>query len=116
VEDPKWTARYHADDPAVKAFGGKIRIIMKDGRVIEDEMAVANAHSLGATPWKRPDYVRKFRTLTDGILTDAEGERFLDVVQRLPGVSAAELAGLTIALPADKLAAGATGGIFDWRT
>jgi len=115
IEDPRWTARYHADDPAVKAFGGRIRIVMKDGRVIEDEMAVANAHSLGATPWRRPDYLRKFRTLTDGILTSAEADRFLDVVQRLPGLSAAELDGLTIALPADRLAAGATGGIFDWR-
>ena len=54
VEVPKWTVRYHADDPAVKAFGGRIIITMKDGTVIADELAVANAHSLGATPWGGP--------------------------------------------------------------
>ena len=57
---------------------------MKNGRVIADELAVANAHSLGATPWQSADYVRKFRTLTDGILDAAEAERFLQVAARLP--------------------------------
>ena len=52
--------------------------------MIADELAVANAHTLGATPWQRADYVRKFRTLTEGVLDDAEAERFLDVAQRLP--------------------------------
>jgi len=73
LEDPRWTERYHADDPAMKAFGGRIEIRMKDGTVIADEMAVANAHSLGATPWKRADYIRKFETLTDGLL-DPRGD------------------------------------------
>ncbi len=41
VEDPEWTERYHSEDPAVKAFGGRIIIRMKDGREIADEMAVA---------------------------------------------------------------------------
>jgi 2-methylcitrate dehydratase len=109
VETPQWTARYHATDPAVKAFGGRIEIHMKDGTVIADEMAVANAHTLGATPWRRPDYVRKFRTLTEGLLDPAEAERFLDIAQRLPSLSAAELSGLTIALPPGKLAVGKTG-------
>ncbi|HEX3983101.1 MAG TPA: MmgE/PrpD family protein, partial [Acidisoma sp.] len=33
VEDPAWTRRYHAEDPTVKAFGGRIEITMKDGSV-----------------------------------------------------------------------------------
>lgn len=112
VEDPKWTARYHAEDPAVKAFGGRIEIRLRDGAVIADELAVANAHSLGATPWRRPDYIRKFRTLTEGILDPAEAERFLEVAQRLPQLRAEELAGLTIALPKGALTSASKKGIF----
>jgi 2-methylcitrate dehydratase len=109
VEDPKWTERYHATDAAVKAFGGRVVITLQDGTVIADELAVANAHTLGATPWQRADYLRKFRILTEGILDNAEAERFLDVAQRLPSLRSDELAGLTIALPPGALLTGATG-------
>jgi 2-methylcitrate dehydratase len=109
LEDPRWTERYHAADPAVKAFGGRVVITLSDGTVIEDELAVANAHTLGATPWKRPDYIRKFRTLTEGVLDAAEVERFLATVERLPQLTAEELFGLNIALPAGKLAEGKPG-------
>ena len=109
VEDPAWTERYHTADPARKAFGGRVVIRMRDGRVIEDEMAVANAHPLGATPWRRADYVRKFRTLTEGVLAGGEAERFLGVVERLETLRADELAGLNIALPDGALAAAADG-------
>ena len=109
VEDPKWTERYHARDPNALAFGGRIELRMKDGSVVADELAVANAHTLGATPWKREDYVRKFRTLTESILDPAEAERFLGTAQRLPQLSSAELQGLTIQMPEGKLAAGKPG-------
>jgi 2-methylcitrate dehydratase len=115
VEDPEWTARYHAEDPAVKAFGGRIEITMKDGRVIADEMAVANAHSLGATPWQRPDYVGKFRTLTEGILEPSEVMRFLQAAESLAMLRAGELAELTIALPAGSLERGGAAGIFGFK-
>ena len=82
---------------------------MKDGTTITDELAVANAHTLGATPWQRADYIRKFRTLTEGLLERAEGERFLDVAQRLPSLTPAELMGLTIELPPGQLAQGRRG-------
>ena len=109
VEDPRWTERYHATDPAVKAFGGRVLITMTDGRVIADEMAVANAHTLGATPWQRANYIGKFRMLTEGLLDHAEAERFLDVAQRLPSLRAEEVAGLNIAMPAGSLSVGARG-------
>jgi 2-methylcitrate dehydratase len=109
VEEPEWTRRYHAEDPAEKAFGGRVAIRLRDGRVIEDELAVANAHTLGATPWQRADYVRKFRTLTEGVLDAAEAARFLGIVERLEVLCADELAGLTIALPEGALATGAPG-------
>jgi 2-methylcitrate dehydratase len=109
TEDHAWTARYHSIDPNVKAFGGKIIITLKDGTVIADEMAVANAHTLGATPWQRADYIRKFRTLTEGLIEPAEAERFLECAQRLPSLSPAGLAGLTIALPNGQLSTGKPG-------
>ncbi|GIT81801.1 2-methylcitrate dehydratase [Leifsonia sp. LS1] len=96
TEDPEWTRRYHSTDPAEKAFGGRVEIRLVDGRVITDEIAVADAHPLGARPFARADYVAKFRTLADGILEAAEIERFLSVAERLPHLTAAELAGLTI--------------------
>ncbi len=57
AEDPAWTRRYHSTDPAEKAFGARVEIIMRDGSRIVDEMAVANAHPLGAKPFARDDYV-----------------------------------------------------------
>jgi 2-methylcitrate dehydratase len=111
VEDKRWTARYHTSDPALKAFGGRIVITLTDGTVIADEMAVANAHTLGATPWQRADYVRKFRTLTDGVVPVAEADRFLAAVDRLESLSAADLFELTLTLPPGALA-GAAAGLF----
>ncbi len=109
VEDPRWTARYHADDPSVKAFGGRIVITLQSGQVIADELAVAHAHTLGATPWSRPDYLRKFRILTEGILAASEVERFLEVVQRLPTLPAEALSQLNVAMPDGRLTVGAAG-------
>ena len=84
VEDPEWTRRYHSDDPAKKALGAKAVITMADGTVIEDELAVADAHPLGARPFARENYIEKFRTLAQGIVIDSEQERFLHAVQSLP--------------------------------
>ncbi len=109
VEEPKWTERYHSVDPAIKAFGGRVVITLKNGQVIADELAVANAHTLGATPWARADYVRKFKILTEDLLDPAESARFLDIVQRLPSLTAAELPQLNVALPASDLTRGKPG-------
>ncbi|MBA2695644.1 MAG: MmgE/PrpD family protein, partial [Actinobacteria bacterium] len=95
VEDPEWTRRYHAVDPAETAFGGRVEIEMADGTRLTDQIAVADAHPLGARPFARAQYVHKFRTLADGVLQPREVERFLDVVQRLPELGASELGGLT---------------------
>jgi 2-methylcitrate dehydratase len=103
VEDQEWTRRYHSSDPQEKAFGGRVEIRFKDGSSIQDEMAVANAHSLGAKPWTRPDYIRKFETLTKGIITHEEGERFLSVVQNIMDLEANDLLQLNVQLPAETL-------------
>ncbi|MEM8539850.1 MAG: MmgE/PrpD family protein [Pseudomonadota bacterium] len=91
IEDPEWTRRYHSHDPAEKAFGARVVVTMEDGTVHEDSMAVANAHPLGARPFGRAEYIQKFRTLTDDILEPLESERFLELVQRLPDLSAEEV-------------------------
>ncbi len=108
-EDPEWTRRYHATDPREKAFGGRVEITLDDGTVISAEKAVANAHPLGARPFTRPDYVRKFRTLTEGLLAPREAERFLAAAEALPGLGAGELWQLNLVLPAGALAEGARG-------
>ena len=63
-EDPEWTRRYHSRDANEKAFGARVEIRFKNGETLVDEMAVANAHSLGAHPFERKDYIGKFETLT----------------------------------------------------
>jgi 2-methylcitrate dehydratase len=99
-EDPEWTRRYHSPDPAEKAFGGRVEIDLADGSRIVEEIAVADAHPLGARPFARGDYVRKLTTLADGVLAPAEVDRFLDTAVRLPQLGPEELAGLTTtALP-----------------
>ena len=115
VEDPAWTARYHSRDPQEKAFGGRVVVTMRDGAVIEDELAVADANPLGARPFSRPDYVNKFRTLSDGIIPPAEQDRFIATVERLVELSPEELDGLTFTVDAAKLGPKPATGVFDWK-
>ncbi|MEC3954525.1 MmgE/PrpD family protein [Nocardia sp. CDC153] len=95
VEDPEWTRRYHSTDPADKAFGCRAEVALRSGEVITDELAVADAHPLGARPFGRRQYIEKFRTLTEGILDLDEQDRFLDAAQRTPELRAGELDRLT---------------------
>lgn len=106
AEDAEWTRRYHSDNPDEKAFGGRAEITLVDGTVIVDEIAVADAHPLGARPFARADYLRKFRLLAEPVLDAAEIERFLALVQRLPELRADEVRMLNI-VAADDVAAAA---------
>ncbi|MGB3413697.1 MAG: MmgE/PrpD family protein, partial [Microbacteriaceae bacterium] len=96
LEDPEWTRRYLSEDPAEKAFGGRIVITLNDGTEIVDEIAVADAHPLGAHPFTREQYVQKFRTLAAGVLEPVEIERFLGLAERLPELNASEIRELNI--------------------
>ncbi len=108
-EDAEWTRRYHSSDPSEKAFGGRVEIRLTNGGTVTDEIAVADAHPLGARPFTRDQYVDKFRTLAEGAIADAEVERFLETAQRLRELAPAELGGLNLRadLPHD-----GRGGIF----
>ncbi|MCU1446946.1 MmgE/PrpD family protein [Cryobacterium sp.] len=95
-EDAEWTRRYHSTDPAEKAFGGRVEIVLADGSTLVDELAVADAHPLGARPFVRSDYVDKFRLLAADVLAPGEVDRFLDLAQRLPELSSTDLGALTL--------------------
>jgi len=113
AEDEEWTRRYHSEDPNEKAFGGRVEITFADGGKIVEEIAVADAHPLGARPFAREDYIRKFRMLAEPVLEPEEIERFLALAQRLPELSAEEVQQLTIvAKPGVLAAAPAPKGLF----
>lgn len=96
VEDSEWTRRYHSSDPAEQSFGGRAVLTLRDGSLLEAEIAVADAHPLGAHTFSRPEYVNKFQRLSAGVLTDVEVQRFLQLAQHLPELGADELRGLVI--------------------
>ena len=95
-EDPRWTKKYHNPDPNKKCFGGKVIIKMKNGKSISDEISVADAHPAGSRPFKRKQYIEKFKTLTEGIISKRESERFLKIVQNLRNLQSKDLNKLNI--------------------
>jgi len=94
VEEKEWTDAYHAKDPSQKSFGAELEVVMQDGTVIRERMANANAHPNGASPLTRPGYIKKFKTLTDGIVDKGEEKRFLNLVENLARLSSAEVKAL----------------------
>ena len=113
-EDPAWTKRYHDPDPDKRAFGGRLEVTLKSGEKIIDELAVANAHPAGARPFARDNYINEFKTLTDGIISEAESNRFLDLVQNLPELDAAGVNEINVQVDATEVECNApdTKGIF----
>jgi 2-methylcitrate dehydratase len=103
-EDAEWTRRYHSIDPKEKAFGGSVEITFADGKKLTDEIAVADAHPLGARPFARANYIEKFQTLTEDLITREESACFIAAAQRLGEFKANELGALNVVLPPDKLA------------
>jgi 2-methylcitrate dehydratase len=71
--------------------------------VITDELAVADAHPLGARPFGREQYVGKFTELADGVVDAVEQQRFLDAVQRISELKGGELAALNVRIPPEVL-------------
>ena len=95
-EDAEWTRRYHSLDISEKAFGGTVVITLADGTVITDEIAVADAHPLGARPFAREQYINKFRTLAAGLVEPDEIDRFIAAAENLEKLGAGELDALNI--------------------
>lgn len=103
VEDKNWTAWYHEQDPDKKRFGGRVEITFKNGEKLVDELGVADAHPAGARPFKRADYIRKFDTLTEGIITKDERNRFINLTENLADLTAEQVQQLNVQIPIDKL-------------
>jgi len=95
-EDKKWTKKYHDPNPKKKCFGGRVIIKMKDGSKIEDQLGIADAHPNGKRPFKREDYIKKFKTLTINMISNEESDRFLNDVQNLKKINKSELHKLNI--------------------
>jgi 2-methylcitrate dehydratase len=96
VEDPEWTRRYHSNNPAEKAFGARAEVTLKSGEVISDELAVADAHPLGARPFAREQYLRKFIELAEDVVEPAERQRFLSAVDSLAQLKGGALGALNV--------------------
>lgn len=103
VQVAEWERRYHSTDPKEQSFGGKMIVTLNDGKTVSDEKACANAHPLGSTPWKRPNYIKKLEQLTKDILSDKARKHFLDVVDRLETVPSSKLGDLTPAFDLRKV-------------
>ena len=100
-EDKKWTKRYHNSNPAKKCFGGEVIIQMNDGSKIKSKLEVADAHPSGNKPFKRENYIHKFKTLTKNIIDQKESENFLNNVQSLRELGKSELYKLNIEVKSD---------------
>ncbi len=113
VEDPEWSRRYLSLDKDEKAFGGRIEIRFTDGSTIVDEIAVPDAHPLGARPFTRAQYVEKFQRLAHGVIDEAEVERFLDSATRMVDLPPMDFDGLNVKASSELLStAPMTEGIF----
>ena len=76
---------------------------LKSGEVITDELAVADAHPLGARPFRREQYVAKFTALSDAVVDAVERRRFLDAVQGVSELKGGELGALNVRIAPEVL-------------
>ena len=95
-EDSEWTKKYHHPNPKNKCFGGKVEITMRDGSNVSEELGIADAHPNGRRPFTRSNYIEKFKSLTDGLITISESRKFLRNVQNLKKLSARDIQKLNI--------------------
>lgn len=95
-EDKKWTDLYNEPDANKKAFGGRVKIELNNGEIIEGEKKLADAHPFGKKPFGREDYVNKFLTLSEGLISRFESDRFLNLVQNLESLSPEDVCALNI--------------------
>ena len=52
---------------------------------------MADAHPSGLRPFRRANYVEKFKSLTDGLITKTESKKFLSLVQNLKNLKYKDL-------------------------
>ena len=112
MDDAEWNRRFDSAEPLDKHHGARAVILHDDGRVDEMELAVADAHPKGAAPWSFSDYAAKFDDLTAGIVSVAEGQRFLTAAENLGSLSADAVHSLGLTADEAQVQSGPT-GLFD---
>ena len=111
-EDKKWTKKYHDPDPKKKSFGAKVIVTLNNGKKIIEELERADAHPYGKRPFKRKDYINKFKILTENIISKKESDRFLKDVQNLKKLKNNQLTKLNIEVSRRYLKSNNKKGIF----
>ena len=61
---------------------------------------------------QRADYIRKVQTLSEGLFSEGEQERFLSLVQNFPNLSTAQVADINVEMNLAKLNVCMNKGIF----
>ena len=87
-------------------------ITLKNGKKVTEEQGVADAHPFGARPFKRKNYIQKFLTLTENILSKSESNKFLKTVQNLRKLKSGQLNKLNLEVKKSKLKRNLRKGIF----
>ena len=103
VEDDEWNRRFADAEPLHKPQGGRVEITFADREPLVDEIDFADAHPQGARPFARPEYIRKFETLCEGVVEAGEIARFIESVQDLPALAPDALGGLNVEVPPGSL-------------
>ena len=85
---------------------------MNNKEKIVEELDRADAHPYGLRPFKRQNYIKKFLTLTDGILNKKESSRFIKIVQNLKKLKSGELNKLNIEVRKNQIKKNIKKGIF----
>ncbi len=111
-EDKSWTKKYHDPNPKKKSFGAKVIVTLINGKKIIEKLDKADAHPYGSRPFKRKDYIQKFLTLTKGIISKKESDRFLKIVQNLKKLKSGSLKKLNIEVKKTKIKRNYKKGIF----
>ena len=96
-----------------KSLWSKSSDNLKNGKKVIEEQGVADAHPYGARPFKRENYINKFLTLTENILSKKESDRFLKIVQNLRKLKPGQLNKLNIEVKKSKLKRNLRKGIFN---
>ena len=94
--------QYLKDNPNLKPvltapnFVGDHIVKRMDGGMKEVFSKIADAHPNGKRPFSRSHYIEKFKSLTDGIISQKESKIFLNLVQNLKALKAKDLKNLNI--------------------
>ena len=111
-ENKKWTKKYHDPNPKKKSFGAKVIVTMNNGKKISYQLERADAHPYGKRPFRRKNYISKFKILTKKIISSKESARFIKIVQNLKKLKKGQLNKLNIEINTKYLKTNNKKGIF----